>query len=859
MTDFNSYKDQVSSEKITLAVMEASKRIIALTIHAGSVYKILNFDFSTVRTIQDSGIPLTEVFDLASIVAGTFYNDRTNLVLYLQTSDSVNPNNKFLHMTFKLFFASAPVTLPNDLANGPEVYWEPQIQATSAFGVEIDTVNQQNETIEGTGTLTLHNDHEFWPANFDKLFFDNQNCYIYSWNRDIAATEARLIFKGKIESKTYDSEKINFQLKDLLSQLRNAVTTPEIQTLGQRNPPNLDTAKQRLIFGRVFGFRPVNLDSAVNGKYPLTGTLTISVPNTTLVGTGTQFLKELSPNDRLILDGIEYTVASVTDDTHLELSDTYAGINISGVTTELFPNSPKRWINRKWCVASHPLRKPETTTQTGSSTSNVFVGSTQDMFAGDYIYIGDYAAGTGELVNISEVVNETILRLATSLSVNPAPGTAVFKPSVQQLRINDTALVFGRDFTIDSTTAILTLKETAEIGAAPTREGLESATFTNGSRTVTGVGTFFKSFLAEGHVIRPKGTSDWFEILSVDTDESITLRTAPTGLTPNPRTSTLQYKTLIFDEGSDVLHCEVIGRTTTNTSSGILLRKAPEIVSQLLYDAGFTASEINAQSFIDSQNLVPEDLGFVVPKRFDDKTPITYRDVINSVNKSVFGIIYQDNNFKMTYDILRPVIPVGTIVIKESDCLKWSCTSTNKNMISRAIVEYGSKEYDYNVLQSSLQTVDSSSNLANYILGTSRERIFQSVLVNTSDAQRLCDRWKFLLEFSTNQISIQTKLQLIDAEINDIVDFEHRKFYERFSGTSKRKFLAIEKIQKNGQGVLIQCVDLSNAFNRIALITDSTTNWANSDEAIKIRSGFYSEDSGLINNDENSFQVNLIW
>jgi hypothetical protein len=859
MTDFNSYKDQVSSEKITLAVMEASKRIIALILHAGSVYKILNFDFSTVRTIQDSGIPLTEVFDLASVIAGTFYNDRTNLVLYLQTSDSVNPNNKFLHMTFKLFFASVPVTLPNDLASGPEVYWEPQIQSTSTFGVEIDTVNQQNETIEGSGSLSLFNDQDFWPANFDKLFFDNQNCYIYSWNRDLAPSEARLIFKGKIESKTYDSKKVSFQLKDLLSQLRNAVSSPEISTLGRRNPPNLDMAKQRLIFGRVFGFRPTNLDASINGKYPITGTVAINVPDTTLVGTGTKFLKELSPNDRLLLNGVEYTIATVTDDTHLELSSTFSGVNITGLATEVFPSVPKRWMNRVWCIASHPLRKPETIIQTGSSTSNIFVGSTKDMFAGDYIYVGDYVAGTGELVNISEVVNATIIRLATSLSTNPVPGIAVFKPSIQQLRINDTTLVFGRDYTIDSATAILTLKETAEVNAAPTREGLETATFTNGSRTVTGVSTFFKSFLKENDIVRPKGTSEWFEILSVDSDVSLTLRTAPIGLTPNPRTSTLQYKTLVFDEGNDVLHCEVIGRTTNNTTSGGLLRKAPEITSQLLYDAGFVAADINAQSFVDSQNLVPEDLGFVIPVKFDDKTLITYRDVINLINKSVFGIIFQDNQFKMTYDVLRPVVPIAPIVIKESDCLSWTCTSTNKNMISRAIVEYGAKEYDYNILQSSIQTVTNSSKLATYILGTSRERVFQSVLVNVSDAQRLCDRWKFLLEFSTNQISIQTKLQLIDAEINNIVDFEHRKFYERFSGTSKRKFLSIEKIKKNGQGVLIECVDLSNAFNRIALITDSLPNWSNSNEEIKIRSGFYSDSSGLINNEENSFQVNLIW
>ena len=853
-SDYSDFKDAPSSEKLTLAILNASKRLIAFSLHSGSIYKLLNFDVAVITSIEESGIALTEVTSLADVVAGSFYNDRENSTLYIQVADSGHPNSKFIHVTFQLFFSTGPVVLPHDLGTGFPVSWEPQIASTSDFSVEIDTVNQQNETIEGSGTLTLFNDSSFWPANFDKLFFENQSCSIYSWNRDLEASEARLLFRGKVESKAYNSKNISFKLKDLLSQLRNPVDLPEIQALGLRHSPEIATAKQRLIYGRRQGHRPTNVDAVIDQRYPLGGTISVTGSSATVTGSGTTFKTQVSPDDRLDILGIEYTVSSVASDTSLTLSENYAAASASGLAVDLLPERPKRWQNRVWNLAGHPLREPVTTIQVGSSASRLFVESTQDMFDGDYIYIG--TLGSGELVTIDSVVNSTQLTLSTSLPINPATGTTVRRACVQNLKIDDTTLVYYRDYTVDATTAMLTLRATAETLAAPVRQALDSATFTNGSASVTGSSTNFKSFLQNGDVIRPFGTVDFYEILSVNSDTSITLRTNFTG---SNLTAFVQYKNLIFDPEVNVLSCEVLGRTDDGTSSGVMLRLGPEMVKQLLLDAGFTAEQINSTSFTESQQLAPENLSFVIPKTYDETKTVTYREVINKINKSIFGILFQDNSFQMSYDILRPVIPASPIVIKESDCLNWSVTSTNANMIKKAIVNYGYKEHDPGLKESSFSIVTKESDIANYILGTSRERTFDSILTLESDAQRLCDRWKFLLEFSSNTVKISTKLQLINVEINDVIDFDHRKFYERFAGTSKRKFLAIEKISKSGVGVIIECVDLSNAFNRIALISDATTAWGDSTEDTKLQSGFISDDDGLIDNEENSFNTNLIW
>lgn len=850
---YSEYKDKASSEKMTLAILNAAKRLVATELHSGSIYKKASFSVSIVDRVQSDGVSLTAVSDLASVVAGTYFNDRDNSILYLRLSDNSNPSAHFVTVTQKFFFASGPVSLPYDLDTGEDVFFEPQIDSTSSFGVEIDTVNQQNEAIEGQGVLTLRNDSDFWPRNFDKLFFENQTCEIYSWSKQLQPSEAKLLFRGKVESKSYSSTKVQFKLKDLMANLKDTIALETISSLGQNEPANLSLAFQRMIFGRVFGHKPTNIDALQDGQTELVGTIAVTNGSPTVTGTSTEFLRQVSPDDRLLVAGVQYTVASVASDTSLTFTENYAVASDSGLTTPLIPATPKRFNNRVWNVAGHALCEPVPTIAAGSSTSRLFLTSTRDIFAGDEIYVG--TLGSGELVTVDEVLNSTQLLLATSLASNPTIGTAVRRPSVQQVRINDTELIYYRDYTFDATTATLTLNVDAEKLAAQTKESTQLATFTSGSRVVTGTGTFFKSLLKPGYVVRPKGTVTFFEVLSVDTDEQFTLRTAPAATSTSLQ---VQYKDLVYNPSTDVLSLEVLGRTDTGLSTGTLLTKAPEIIRQLLVDAGLS-TEINDASFTDGQQLTNEDIAFVLPAKFDEKKSLTYREVINSINKSVFGILFQDANFQFSFDVLRPAVTASTTRLNEADVLDFKITSTNKNMIKNAIVEYGSREYDHETKEASIERATASSDLARYILGTAKERTFTSVLVNESDAQRLADRWKFLLEFASNTIEITTKLQTIELEINDIVDITHRKLFERFGGTSQRKIVAVERIEKSALGVIIQAVDLSNAFNRVALISDTETTYALSDEDTRITSGFYKDENGLIDSDESSYFVSLIW
>jgi hypothetical protein len=848
---YSQFQNAPVSEKLTLAIMYASKRLMVWELHSGSVYKLTGFDVQSISSIEDSGTAYTEATSVSGVTASKFYNDRDNKILYLRDSDSSNPNSRFLVLTQRLFFSSAPVVLPYDLAAGYEVYWEPMIKSTSQFGVEIDTISQTSDAIEGSGTLTLFNDSAFWPANYDKLIFENNDVYIYSHNRDLDPSEAKLIYKGKVEKKAYKPDSVQFSLKDILRQLRAPLDLANIEDLGSRTDPSLLKAKQRMVFGRVFGHKLVNMNAARDGGYAITGLINLSNSTTTVTGVLTLFLAELSPGDQLVINGSKYSIGSITSDTSLELSDIYTGSSIYHEVPYVIPDQPKRYMNRIWFIAAHALRQPTTACLDGSTINSIFVESTKDMYAGDDVVIA------GTVARISEVVSSQQIRLSRSLISSPAEGALVFKPAVQHLRINDIELVYGADYSVNQVQGTLTLTETAEANRSPILQTQTNLTFTDGSQTVTGTGL---QALKPGYIVwsSAHGYSNAREVLSVDSDTQLTLRLGYPVAGGGTLTAKANYKPLIFNPESHTLSCDVMGRTDDGLYTGNLVSTAPGIVKLLLQDAGLN-SQIDETSFDDAEDIAYQEIGLAVPTKVDDTDTPTYRDVINKINQSVLGSLVQTNAFNLSYVVLQPRKEVAALRLSEPDILSFTMTSTAEKVIKTAIVEYLPKEYDYLAKKDSIVTAQKTSDVSTYLLKTTTERTFPTVLVKQQDAEILANRWSFILEYAAGTVSLQTKLQSINLEVGDIIDISHRKFFERYGSNDTRMICLVESIKKSGTGVAIQAVDLSAAFNRVANITDNPTVWSESDTDTRLYGGYITDVYGMQDNDSNTFGLNLLW
>lgn len=854
---YASFQSQNVSEKIVICRVKAAIRLVGFELHSGSVYKLTGFDYPVIEDIFEGSSSMLEVATLGLVGLGSYFIDRASLTLYLAVSDGTNPNGKFLTLRFFEHFATAGVALPTDLAIGDEVYWRPLIRSTSDFGNELDNEEQLGFAIEGSGTVSFFNDQDYWRDRFELIVWDQQPVEIWSWSRDLEATEAKLIYKGKIVGKSYSPQAVSFKLKDQLLALRQPLQLSNIENISTAKvPAAIGKAKQRRIYGRVAGHLPTNIDQVVE-TYTLAGTISVTAGSAIVTGAGTDFLAKLSPEDEIVLliDGEDenFPIKSISSNTSLELTEA-VDVTLSGQALRITPELPKRFINRTWLVAGHQCHQPSTTVTSVFSLNKITVASIQGLSPDDDIYVG--AFGSGEFVTIESLQGNQLV-LKQNLLNTVSAGTLITRPCLQNVRWNDKKLIFDRDYTISFTgnRTTLVLDDEFEKNLRSVRSLNGNITFTSGSRSVTGSGTQFTKQLEPGGWIRSVGQFDFYEILSIESDTALTLRTA-SGYTESDGGQYLGGRN--FDPETDFISCEVTGTTSTDVSTGLLLSTASEVVQDILERGGIT--DLNQPAFDKARDVAPYLVGFVVPKKFEEQSTRPIRDVINEVNLSVFGSLVQNEDLELEYNILRPNKPPDALTLKESDIISFSLESNNDRVAKKAIVNYRFREYDF---ESGLELVpliqEKMSDLGEFLVLSVQEKTINTVLFYEDDARILVNRWAFLLELGTNVIKIETKMQATRLQVNDIVKIEHEKLFERVGG-GRVKYAAVQGIRKNGLKVSLELDDLSNMFNRVAIIAENgSPDWSSSDMDQKAKHGFITDSFGMIDNDKLTHNLNLIW
>jgi hypothetical protein len=856
ITTYDEFQSLESSEKEGLIIVECAKRLMGWVLHSGSVYKITNLPLNVLSPnspIQDSGVALTAATTIAGCTAGKYYLDRDANIIYLRTSDSVNPNGKFISCTFRMFFSRSGVNLPNDLASGFEVHWEGMLQSTSEFSVGLDNRYQLGSAIEGSGSITLSNDQDFWKPYFDKFYFDNQRVFVYSWSPLLPATEAKLIFKGAINGKSYSPTKISFKLSDNLNELRAPIPLSYLSDYaGAKIPASMNFAFQRKIYGYLYGHRPTNIDQVADG-YELPGTFSITGGGTSITGSGTNFLTSLTPGDVLIFSGDDstkkVTIEDVTTNTAATITEAYSGITKSSVTAMIIPQRSKTYTNRVFLIAGHALRQPSTTVTSARATTYFAVVDATDIRAGDLVLVD------GESATVSRVSGNTII-LATALTLIPSAGSTVVRPPVSAVYLDQNRLVVTRDYSVNAASGTLTLTSSAEFNVTPVEKLKGTVAFTNASAAVVGTGTLFTSELQVGDWIRSSGQADYFEVFKITDDTHITLRTNSTytvsGLAGYAK------KPKYYTEGSSVLSCDTLGATDDGTTNGVLLKTAPQIVSQILTDIGL-GSLINQISFDTAEALTSTRLGLAIPQNMADTKSPNARDVITKINQSDFGSLVQNSDFELEYHVLRPKKSALT-QFREHDALNMAIDSVSDSLAKVAIVDYLFKEADPTTGTKSFASQSSTSQSAQYLAKTVKEFRTQTLLVDPTDALIFANRWGKIFEVAASVIKLDTKMQAARLNVGDVVDLSHEKLYYRVGSTSSRKIAAIQSVKKSVNATSIELEDLANAFSRCFIISDdNANNWTNAGADDKATYGFITDDYGMQNNDPDTFGSSIIW
>ena len=842
---YEQYSLESTSEKITLCHIEPSSRFLLWTLDSGAIYT--RTEATRVISIKQDDTALTEAAN-ASLSSGEWFYDDITATLYIRTTDDSNPNTKTVVGTYRYCFASTPLDLPYDLASGNDTHYEGVYSSNSMITKELDD-EQTGVALESNTTVALQNTSGLFDNIYDTIFFENKKIKIYSWSLSIPLSEKKLLFDGIIQDKSFTNKKITFKCKDFMYKLREPVPLSLFTSAdGSISETYIDTPKRR-IYGQVNKARCIPIDNALEG-YALTGTLSGVVTETTIIGVGTAFLDECSPGDTIIIEllneSLELSIESVESDTGLTLSDEI-GVSFSGETVKISTERPWRKKNRRWHVAGHKLRAPSTTIASASQPNRFSITDPTDFFADDLISVN------GENAFIKRISGSNIVLKSNLQGGTPTIGQAVLKSPASKVFIGNKEVFTGRDWSISNTTeAILTLENDAELNVANSLKLEGSVTFTNGSREVTATGVSFSALMESRDFIRSGDIShtNYYEILSVQ-EESLTLRTPYAGSTLVSTSTRYKNPEFLRDDSYVTINC--LGME----HDGAWVQNASNVVQNLVnVDAGLT---IDSTSFNFAAISAPYTISMVLPEAPGRRSPII-RDVITKINESVFGSLVNDTNWNLVYNVLDTERPTDLTPIEDDDIIgDFSVKSSNK--IVRQINASYSPFVDIFTNEDTFKVINYENTFVDSYIGTLEEKDVTLYLFNESDAQEITERYALYNSLTQSVVSIKTKLNLALKNLNDKLYLKFDRLYKRFAGGDNLKIGIITKIQKSGEGTAVEMADLSNVFNRVfSVADDSSADFTSAENSEKIINSYIVDDDLHIpdTSDETQFGSNLI-
>lgn len=468
---YTEYRDSVASEKILLVHLEATTRLYNFVVD-GTHYSRVTPYF--VNKVSNGYNQLTRVDTIDELIDNTrFFFDVTNMKLFLFEFDTLVDE---IIVSYRLFLSSAPINLPWNLSDSSshEVEYSPRIQSAPVFKSEM-TQGRKGINLIGKGTLALDNTDGYFDNIYDTLIFENKKVDVYSYNRDLASTEALAIFRGTITAKSFSSSKVNFSLTDDLYALDSEISGTQFGDLVVDNPNNY----MRKVFGQVDNMRVQSIDQSKKTR-TLTGTLKLERDSKYVRGNGTSFLSQLSIGDSIQVGEDTYDVNRILTDEYLEMSDASyfdSTSYIGNYTSE----TPSPIYNRIFHVTDHAIKEWSTTISSITARNRVVVTSIVGFKAGDIVVVDG-----NERKTIKRISGNTFV-FTTSLNLTYGPGSIITRDVISKIAYSET----GREITKTDTTinndvngCTFTLSQDAEINATPVQTLNSFASFVQGYRKI---------------------------------------------------------------------------------------------------------------------------------------------------------------------------------------------------------------------------------------------------------------------------------------------------------------------------------------------------------------------------------------
>ncbi len=845
---YETFIEEVISEKITLAHVHCKWRAFTFTNYSGNIQQKTMDHF--VSDVDQDSVSLTKAADRDSVIEGTFFFDITTNILYVYSTDITISE---VIVTFRFFFSNAPISLSNDLTDsGAEVYYEPRITSTSGVDVKVSE-DVKGLALIGNGKIVLETSDGFFNSIFEKYIWDNKDVIIYSYNRDLLPSEAKVIYRGMISSKLLDDSKANFTIKDYLKLLDKSVVTERFALTDGVTEDRVGQYKRR-VFGKVDGVQLQSLDMN-GGQITLTGTLSGLAGSTSITGVGTNFLDELSPDDNLIISDTEFSVESIESDVALTLSEE-STVELVSATIEAKLSTPYQAYNRKWYINSNVLNEPSTAIVIATSTTNFTVADSSIFRVGDSILIDTVIPQQRFISRI--ISSDDLIFLETGLDTVPTSSNIVTRPPVQKLYY-DKREVPSSYYTVTNTPSegcYVTFTNTFERDFAVI-SSLNTETYIKAADDTRKL--YVNSLATEQPDIELKSrdfikfpTSGWFEVMTTDDNFIIIRDPMTTGYS-----GVLKIKRTFNLNDDSIVSADLYGETVDQTATGEWIKTSPKLYKTLLIEAGYE-DLLDTESF----NDLTEDsiIGVISPESFGDDAAETLKDLILRVNNSTNSVLTVDNELRLKYLNYNSDVDFDDIInIDDHDIISWKPKATAPKLFSDFSVAYNLKDINYLIEDEGKSFYTFENEFVDTYVGVEKTKNDTYYIHDDSSVRANTQRQAFLSTLTSSTYTINSDLRYANLEIGNIVRLDFLNVVG-FTGNNTKKLTMVIGISKKDDSVVLTVTDLGQLYSRRCIITpDTAPDWDSATDDEKLIYGYITQDNGLQDDDETTFGRDLIF
>jgi hypothetical protein len=826
--DWQAYAAKPRSSKIALAHLFPKEKVRAWTNVSGFVYSL--FPRAFVDAIHLGTVELTKVTGTPSANEWS-YVPNTNVCLINTGAD---PRGQDVILTYRYCFATDPLILPYDLSTGDAVEYDGRIKNVDDLKLELDYENA-GIALESTSSITLNNNDGFFDDLFDTLSWENQVATFYSYGREIAASDARVIFNGYIDTKSFSTKEFKLTIKDAFKKLRDKTKLNQFSDSdGQLNDSDLGGSKRR-IYGRVKNLQCVGVDKTLDG-YALTGTFAASVTDTTITGTGSNCLNELSPDDEITFvfndTEFKYKVQTVDSATSFTVSQAIEA-PLSGTLVNK-PAIAYRGKNRGWHIAGHECHEIESAVVASITPTRVTVTSTDDFRVGDPV---NYNNGE-QFLNIQRITGSTIV-FDQAISITPSGGETIVGPAVRAAYIGPNLLVADRDYSVinSSGLCVLELDSLAEFNITKPFLTLANFTFTNGSRNVTHNTADFdlttilkpRDWIRAYSITRPT----WFEILSV-APTSLVLRST---FTEASFTGNAERKNVTYVDDESLITVDCNGK---RGSDNRWIKTASQAVADIL-EVDLAETNLNTTAFTEAETDAHELISYAIPKQAAGDAPVI-RDIITDINRSVFGALYQDVNFQFAFSVLQADKSDELEIIGEDDILSYS-SSSKPSIANKTRVLYQPFK-DTFTGENSFLVEEFQNTPVDQLSGITNTAEVTCYLYDQTAAVDYAERLAFLKTSTNTNVVIKGKINLNKYGLGEKVILNLNRLFKRFGGESKIKTALVYGVSTDEANTTLSVNDFNAMFTRVPAISiDSASDYSSASDVDVARWGYIVDDT----------------